>query len=363
MSSYNELISDILDEIDEDEKTANISSESIQGYILQACQQIAQRIPVRDETDLKTVYGVSKYNFVDSTVPVTGTGTINTLNNTVTGVTATGTGTISTDDEDVTGVGTLFLTELAIGKMIIVGTEKKTVVSITSNTVCEIDDSFDTDLTASAFSYSTTMFTKEVNEGSVIISNSISKVVDTITDAYNMTVTLPYTVAQSAQTFTVDTKVTEIPTKFVQISTCNRMEGTVPCPVAVVSHKMLVREKNIDEGIQSYSDYNQPAMITEWQEGSTRYIEVYPEPTSDKQITLYGFIKINPRTYITNALTASIPLSEDYDSIIKEYVKHRIYKRLKDEKSATDSLVLFENYINVTIRNLSGDRKIIVDYT
>ena len=362
MSSYNELIDDILDEIDEKEKTANVSPESIQSYILQGCQQIAVRFPIKDQTELRLVYGVTKYNFADSTVPVTGTGTIGCTDKDVVGVTSTGTGTISTSGEDVTGVGTLFLTELSIGKMIIVGTEKKTVTSITSNLVCEIEGSFDADLSASAFSYSTTMFTKEVNVGSVIISNSISKIVETITDAYNMTVTVPYTAAQVAQAFTIDTKVTEIPTKFLRITEGSRLEGTYPRTVKISPHDKLEAQKNSDNGISSYCTLDQPAMIAEWADGGVRYLEIYPSVETDKQITLFGFIKVNPRDYNTVALTVDIPLSEDYDPIIKEYAKYRIYRKIKDEKMAAESFTLYENYIRTMITNMHVTREVSVDY-
>lgn len=362
MSTYREIIEDVLDEIGEEDKTADISPESIQGYILNACQQIAQRIRIKDETDLRLVYGVTKYNFADSTVPVTGTGTIGCADNLVTGVTATGTGTISTSEKDVTGIGTLFLTELSVGKMIIVGTEKKYVTAITSNLACTISGKFDADISGSAFSYSTTMFTKEINVGSVIISNSIPKIVESITDAYNLVVTVPYTVTQVAQTFTIDTKVTEIPTRFLKISECSRTEGDVILPVGVIPHDKFYRQKQRDFLGCMYSNYGEPFVITQWQEGATRYVEIYPSVQDDKQITLFGFIKINPRTYVEDALTATIPLPEDYEHIIREYVKHRVYKKIKDNKSAEASLFMFENYIKSTISNLPTSREVTVDY-
>lgn len=363
MSTYTEVIQDTLDEVGEEDKTADISSESIQGYILQGCQQIAQRVPIEDRTELRLIYGVTEYNFANSTVPVIATGTIDTLNNTVTGVTSVGTGTISTSGKDVTGVSTLFMTELAVGKMIIVGTQKKTVLTITSNTACTIDAGFDSDLSASAFSYSTTKFTKEVVVGSTIISNSISKVVESITDAYNMTVTVPYTIAQSGQAFTVDTKVTEIPTKFNHITRCERLEGVVPRPIWVAPHEKLLREKNQTWGITGYyGGLYQPYMISEWVSAGTKYLEIFPEIETDKQITLYGFIRVNPRDYATDALTASIPLSQDYEPAIREYAKYRIYKRIKDEKGAQEAFALFENYVKILLVNLPTRREVTVDY-
>ena len=362
MSTYSELIADVLDEINEEDKTADISSESLKNHILQACQKIANSIPIEDQTDLRVLFGVDTYNFANSTVPITATGTINALNNTVTGVVASGTGTISTSQGTVTGLGTAFLTELKVGRMIIVGTEAKTVNTITSNTSCTIDGQFNVDLVSSAFTYSTTMFTKEVNVGSTIISNSISKVIATITDAYNMTVTLPYAVSQSSQAFTVDTKVTEIPTKFYQITRCARLEGIMWRNVRVTPHDKLVKQKVMDWGQPIYSNLNQPYMVAQWQESGTRYLEFYPPVQTDKQVTLFGLLQINPRDYSTVALTDQIPLSQEYEPAIMEWVKYRVYRKLKDAKLATDSFTLFENYVNKLITNLPNTREVTVDY-
>ena len=361
-STYDELISDTLDEIDREDETSNISPQSMQGYILQACQQISQRIPIEDQTELRLVYGVNKYSFVNSATPVAGNGNINTSGINATGTLLTGTGTISTSARDITGIGTLFLSELKVGRMIVVGTQKKTVLAITSNLSCTLDGNFDTDLSGSAFTYSTTLFTREVNIGSTIISNNIARVVATITDGYNLTVTEPYIVPQTIQSFTVDTKVTEIPTRFSDIKSCNRMEGTIPRNVWVAPYDKLVKRKNSDWGMTNYSNIQQPYMISEWQQGGARYLEVYPPIETDKQVTLFGHIRINPRDYATDDLTDEIPLKQEHDPAIKEYVKYRVYNRIKDGKSAMLAFNLFDSYIKQAIANLPTKREVSVDY-
>ena len=363
-STFNSLIYDIRDEIDDVAVLKNVSHESMRGYIIQACQRIAARLPIRQKTDLRLVLGQTQYPFADTDTPVTGTGTIGASGKDVTGVTATGTGTITTDGADVTGVGTLFLTELSIGKMVIVGTEAKMVTAIDSNLLCTLDDGFDTDLAASAFDYSTTMFTKEINVGSTIISNSISKVVEEITDGYTLTVTVAYAVAQAAQSFTVDTKVTEIPTKFYDFEkTADRLEGTVSRPVNIVSNEDLVRYRQQDYGTDSYSNFQKPHWASVWNNGTGRYLEIYPTVDVDKQITLYGFIQVNPHTYQSLALTANIPLQQEHEAAIKEFAKYRIYKRAKDKENAVESLSMFDAMVRETLVNLPVTKRIKITRT
>lgn len=71
-------------------------------------------------------------------------------------VDAAGTGTITSSGTTVTGDGTSFLSELAPGGTILVGTERKVIVSIASDTSLVIDSAFASDiLVDTAFQYST----------------------------------------------------------------------------------------------------------------------------------------------------------------------------------------------------------------
>jgi len=364
-SSYQNLIYDIRDEIDDVEILKDITDEMIQLYILQGCQRIASRLPVRQKTVLRLTTEQTQYSFADTTTPVTGTGTVGVgVNKTVTGVTAVGTGTITTDQTDVTGVGTAFLSELSIGKMIVVGTEKVMVMTITSNTVCTISTSFDTDLSASAFSYSTTKFTKEINVGSSIIVGGVTRIVDTITDGYNLTVTQAYTASQSAQTFTINTKVTEIPTKFYSFEPkADRLQDTISRPVNIVSNEELLRYRQQDWGTNGYATYSRPYWASVWNDSSGRYLEIYPPIEEDKQITLYGYIQINPRTYSSLALSTDIPLSSEHETAIKEFAKYMIYKKKKMKEDAGEALSMFDSMARETLVNLPVTKRIQITKT
>lgn len=66
---------------------------------------------------------------------------------------ASGTGTVSGTGLVITGVGTSFTSIFSVGDVILVGSERRTVTKITSDTVVEIDSAFDTAPSGSAFSY------------------------------------------------------------------------------------------------------------------------------------------------------------------------------------------------------------------
>lgn len=356
-STYQEIIDDLRDEFDSPELLSTIKDDSIKQYILQACQKITERIAVRTQRELRLLIDQVDYEFADSTVPVTGTGTLGVgANKTVTGVTATGTGTITTDGVDVTGSGTSFLTELAVGKALIVGTEIKSIRSITSATVLVLESGFDTDLTASAFDYSTTKFTKEVNVGSSIVVGGVTRIVDTITDAYNLTVTQAYAASQSAQTFTIDTVVSEIPTEFFGIYDCSRLEDTVERKVNIVDISEILKLKQEMLWFMPLPNWNQPYMIAEWlKENGRRYLKIYPEVDVDKQITLYGFLRINPRFHTSDALTAYIPLMQDFDPMIKDFTLAKINSRLPGRERQE---IVSRNDFEIGVRSFNANKSI-----
>jgi len=362
-STYNSLIYDIQDEVNNAEFENLISPESIKGFILQGCQRICSLYPVPKKYDLRLVTEQTQYFFADATLPVDGSGTVNVSANTVVGVTSAGTGTISTSGINITGSGTSFVSQLQIGKAIIVGSQIKIVSSITSNTSCTINSSFDSDLTASSFNYSTTRFTKEVNVGSTIVVGGISKIVDTITDPYNLTVITPYSATQSAQSFTIDTSVSEIPTEFYNVYELDRMEGNIPVKIPVTSNENLLKKRQRDFGINAYSNYSQPTIASVWSNNIGRkYLEIYPSVQTDKTVSIYGYIQVNPRFYVDNSLDDNIPLTQEFEPAIKEFAKYRIYKRIKDDKSAVESLQVFDMYIRSLINNMPTKKTMQITY-
>jgi hypothetical protein len=359
-STYNELILDIQEEISNPELNT-ISNESIQSYILQGCQQISQRVPIKENYVLRLVYGQLQYLFKDTASPVNGTGTVSISGVNVVGSTSSGTGTISTVGNAVTGGGTAFTSQLKIGSEIIVGTEVHMVTEISSDLSCTIDASFNNDQSGVSFSYTTTLFTKEIVSGSVLVIGSQTCIVDSVTDGYNLVLTSPATTA-SSQTFTIDRVVTQLPTRIYQISEATRYEGTIPRPLMVVSIDRLVDQREKDFGVNPYSNLSRPFMVAMNGLSAQRYLEIYPSLETDKEITVYGYIRINPRYYSSNALTTSIPLSQEFDPIIREYAKYKCYIKMGMMDLAKLAYSLFDSMITGYLVNMPTSRSIRTTY-
>ncbi len=324
--TYNDVIDAIMQDVVEPEITPKLVPGILKTWILQACQKICDILPVRETRALLLIQGQEDFGFKDSTEPVTGTGNIGTSGINVTGTTSAGTGTISTSGVTVTGVGTLFITELALGKAIVVGTDVKEVLAINSNTSATIASAFTTDLSASAFTVTTTKFGRELVLGSIIVSSGQSKTIASITDARTATVTESFTPDLVAQTFTVDTVVTQVPVRFHRITAIDRKENTLPRRVEVCGITELLRRRVYDQNL-AYSNFFRPAQAAEWRDASgQRFLKVYPTAEVHKSVTLYAEIRIQPRFYSSAALTAAIPIAETFEPLIRASVKARIYQ-------------------------------------
>ena len=359
--SYNEVIHDVLDEIDRDEQTNKITPEAIQGYILFACQQITMKYPVKTKRLLRLVTDQTDYLFSDTTVPVAGTGSISVSGDEVIGDTEPGSGTISTVGVEVTGLLTAFVSELALGEMIVVGTQKRYVIKIDDELHCTLNGGFDTDLpTGTAFDYSITKFTKELNEGSVVVVGGISRTIHHIKDAYNATVTTAFPADQVSQTFTIDTKVTEIPTELFSVDSIDRRDGGFNLSVEVCSIQKIEAQRQQDLGLVPYSNLERPYLAAPWRNASgQRTLTFYPPVDRDKTVTLYGFLRLNPTAHRGDELTAFIPLNEEFIPAIKEYVKYRIYGRIDQpwaQQKEKNSFDLFNSALKDLIANMEVTR-------
>jgi len=338
--TYNEIIDDVLEEIAEYEKTSSITPETIQKYILDACQRISLQTLVMEKRTLRLIKGVEDYAFADSG-QVSGAGTINCSDRDVTGTTSVGTGTISTSGTTVTGSGTLFKTELSVGKVIIVGSDSREVMEIKSDTECVIDKAFNTELSGASFSVSSTKFTRELAVGSTITSNSVSRVIESIISPYQAKVTEPYVTSQTAQAFTIDTKVTEIPTRFHQIYYIDRREGSFNREIKIKDLEDVLSIRRRDYGMNVYTNLNTPFVVAQYRDVGGRFLKFYPAPDAHKDVTIYGYIRVNPRNHTFDALSSTIPLSSEYEPAIREYVKYRIFDVLKIRDRKDEALANF----------------------
>jgi hypothetical protein len=196
-----------------------------------------------------------------------------------------------------------------------------------------VNDAYDSDITtATAFSVTDTKFTHEVVVGSSIILNSITKIVDTITDAYNLTVTTPYSTAQSDKTFTVDTMVSELPTKFTRIIQVQKSESNLVHDIDVVDPETFQRYQ---EGYAvTLQGYYAPRFATVTRNKSgVDVFRIYPVTDTEKELKVSALITVNPDNYSSDATTASIPLSMYWIRAIRAFVKSKMYEWMDDNKA------------------------------
>jgi len=351
-STYLNITNDVLEEVNESERLAALSPETLYKWVLHACQRITELCAVREQVILRLIPDQEDYPVADTDTPVTGSGTVSTTanSNVVTGATATGTGTISSDETTVTGVGTLFVSELAVGEALIVDTEVKVIKEIHTNLELVLFDAFDDDLAAgTAFDYCTTKFQHELVEGSVITVNAVARTVEAITDPYNLTTTAAFSATNAGVAFTIDRCVTEVPTRFAFISMSEYVESTLYRPVRTtpLGDQLAQRQNDLQPGF--YTNFSRPASLSPWQDASGHwFLKAYPTANDFKQLTIYGIIRIRPETLATSSLTGAsyIPLQPDYDAAIREYLRAKIYGYLKEHVLRREAETAFDKAVN-----------------
>lgn len=337
-STYQTLIDDAIEEINEEDALSGCSPETMMKWVMQACQRITERASVQEYLTLRLIQDQEAYEFADTDTPVAGTGTVGTTqySNTLTGTLATGTGTISTDGETVTGIGTLFATQLVVGGAFVADSQTLTVMSIQSNLECTLSGGFTSDLAAgTTFQYGNTKFSRELAIGSVVTIGANTGTVLTITDPYQVVFENFFAATNVAQAFTISRKVTEIPTKIHRVDSISRVENNFTRIVQLVTIEKLRSMQQADGSGSGYSNLYKPAVAAPHVNASGRRVLVfYPAPEIDKDVTLYGLIRIRPEFYATATvvITSNIPLDGRFDGAIREFVKMRAYSWLKNRE-------------------------------
>lgn len=327
--TYGDVINALRSNLQDPVIDAKIADDTLILWILQACQQITQKVRLTEKRELLLIQSQTDYLFDNVTEPVNGTGMISSTATAVTGASVAGTGTISSSSTGITGVGTAFISELAIGKAIIVGSEIKEVMSVDSNTSCTVKTQFNSNLAATTFSISATKFTRELVVGSVIVSSGQSRTISVVTDPMTATVSTPFSPDIAAQAFTVDTSVQKIPTRFHRISRIERTQSGISRDVGMVGMEN-VTDLAVNDGRPFYNTFDLPLDAAEWRDSSgRRYLRFYAPPDDHKQVTIYGDILIQPRYYSSvtkeNMDTTAIPLYEDHEPMIRNWVTAQMY--------------------------------------
>jgi hypothetical protein len=86
-----------------------------------------------------------------------------------------------------------------------------------------------------------------------------------------------------------------------------------------------------------YTAFTCPAKMAIGRSEGKRYLRFWPTPVDAEDITLYGVLSIVPSEYHGDALTTTIPLSSEYDDLIKSFCLWRLYRFLKNYELAKDA--------------------------
>jgi len=328
--TYQDLFDSISSELVDEEITTHFQPSLCKVWSLEAMQIICERLSVEDKFELLLQPFQEDYPFADVALPVTGTGEVSTSGRELSGSTSAGTGTVSFQGATGTGAGTLFLTELRVGQVIIIGSESKEILEIHSNTELITEDGFSATITSSAFSYSQTRFRRELVVGSVVTIASEQATIESITDARTAVLAEPLGTDASGETFQVDTSVSTIPLRFKNIKSFDRLENGFTRRVACVAISVLIDRKQHDQ-FPYYTPYNIPLLMAPWSLLTGRYLKSYPLPQAPKSVTIYGDIEILPRSYASAAMSDPIPLSSRYEPAISAFVRSKAYEVLKSD--------------------------------
>ncbi len=331
--TYNSIIDDVLQDTN-DERLRLLTPEQIQVWIIKAQQRICQLVPCRDQRELRLIQDQVDYEFADST-GLSGTGTISTTGTAVTGVSTDfddeiivgsqitaqsqnrsvtvarpdGTGTVTVSGTAVTGVGTLFTTELAANEQITVNGAQLTIASITDNLNLVLTATPDDGFSAATFSRDN-----------------------------HLTIDSAFSPDLSGASYTREPDPREVPTDAKQIYRIDRLEGSFRREVIMKSLNYLLALRIADR-VATYTGEQTPLIAAVWTDrvgtlNRYRRLTVYDVPDTDKTVTLYYFLGINPRSHTSDALTANILLAEEFEPSIQAYVKMKMYEWLAGSEGA-----------------------------
>jgi hypothetical protein len=342
--TYNQIIASVRANVNEEEKLVGLQPQTMQMWILEACQQVCEKVSIFETRTLRLIKGIEDTPFQDTTGTITATGNVTISGTTLTGVAASGTGTVTgtAGSQTLTGSAGTFLTQLKPGNLIIIGTESIEILSIESSTSLTLASAFVTVPTASAYTYSTTRFLYDLVTGSVITVNSQVVTIASIS-AQNaaLLVTAP-SANQTNQTFTVDTYVQELPTRMINIISNDRIENNIHRQIEIRGIGYYDNLKTNDL-YNNYTNYDTPHVCAVTRNSAGKYVlKFYPVPDAHKEVIFRSRSRTVPRFHITDALTANVPLDEQYEPSIRLYVEAMVWGWLKDRQYKAALMAEFE---------------------
>ena len=225
----------------------------------------------------------------------------------------TGTGTLSSVGTAITGVGTSFLSQFVAGSKLHISGQTVIVKSVTSDTACVSETALSPAMPAST-------------------------------------------------PFTFDGRASEITTEMRSIKDAERLEGSYVRSTDITGRSQMVKLKVI-EGFPVSTNYDTPSDLTIGRKVGGRYVAFHPPPDSDKTITVYGYLVINPFLHKDDALTDNIILGQEWAATIRHYLAAMLKGSfLADEKGKAQSLNQFGPDARQTHRSMASKTVISIDY-
>ena len=110
---------------------------------------------------------------------------------------------------------------------------------------------------------------------------------------------------------------------------------------------LLQRGKNDTALNRSFTSIEAPFLMAQWQRNGKRYLKVYPAPIENGDANLFGVLRIKGALYDNDLNTALIQLPMDWDDAIKSFVKAKIYGWLKMSDLSAKAMKDFYDSIKI----------------
>lgn len=338
-STYKNIIGDILSDVNEPAKLADLSHETIQNWIFYAEQYIAEQTPIQEEYVLRISNGITDYKVQDRPV--------------ITGA-SNATPVIVEQDDHEFAVGDLVSIAGVVGNNAANGRKRVAAASASNYAIQDFVRLTGADISVSPISLTTELPHNLVTGGSVFISGSWLTITTVATVTGVDTFTIPVGVSTefsgTDNIVAVNTvgsgeyvgggrswKQNEIPTHLRDVAVGSRKDSGFTREVASAGGVRNLVQRTVYDWARVFPSVTSPSVSLQLASGLQKYWRFYPTPSADGDITLYGFLRINHELLRDESLESSLHLSSEWDESIVELVKARVFAYLKEMGRSSES--------------------------
>lgn len=335
-STYAQLIDDVKHELNQDSALADKSDESFMNDILFAEQEICDEFDIDEEYVLRLRTDVSEYFQVDRP-PIVGISSAMEVTSVSHGLSVGDVITIREVQGISNASGVFYVSAVSDSNHFTVKQVARVGGITVSGTTATV-------ATEKEHGYSTGNSIQLVNCGSADGTYGI-----TVTGVKSFTVTVADDVDVSAITTGLAVKAVtatgtwtsggrfwldnEIPTHLGKFNYALRTFGAFDRRVSFENNGTLMQARDWRFSDIRWAD--NPDIAVYLRRSGQQYIKVYHTPTRNQDLTIYGYLKINPRMYYADPVSAFIHLDQAWDPVIKMWMKRCACEYMKDLKTAS----------------------------